>query len=344
MNRPQPDGSELLLEVQRLAIELAGRVLLDVGVPVTTARARLVALHAQDVDAAASEAARAHARACVEVADRCLDVERSVRAVASRLRTLHGPGVRASTLAYVALVARGTLEERDVRAALREPARVLGLEEVELDAILAKDAAALVDPDVAAALERLGVGADDTEEALRTAYRAAARAHHPDRHTQAGLEATDAAREEMARVNIAHARLQAWLAAGRPRRAARPAGATQASRAPADMRAPPGAPRLRGWHVALLATVVLGGGWLSTLSEDVPTAIEAAFSGPGTVDVRCGAHGGSGHAVRLHLPAATTCAVRDPEVAGRHAVVLVDRSGRWRCFGGVPGCARDGAR
>jgi hypothetical protein len=336
-----PDAA--LLEVQRLAIELAGRVLLDAGIPAETARARLVALHAQDVESGAGEPTRAHARACVAVARSCLDVDRSVRALATRVRTLHGPGVRASTLAYVALVARGALPEGEVRHALIEAARTLGLEDADVDRVLARDDAAMVDPDVAAALERLDVGTDVSEDALRRAYRAAARAHHPDRHAQGGADAAEAAREEMARVNAAHERLVAWIAAGRPRRTARPADRPPQQTAPWAPAPTPGG--LRPWHVAVLAALVLGGGWLATKAQDAPPdAIIARFSGPGRVEVRCGARTARGDAAQLRLPAATTCGVRDPEVPERHAEVLVDRDGHWRCFGRTPGCTRDGAR
>lgn len=340
-------ANDELLEVQRLAIEYAARTLVDAGVPEVRAIELLVALHADD---AATPEAAAHAEACAAHARRCLDVERPSRAVAARLRTLHARPVLEMVLAFVLLVLRGALAPAAARAALDEPGRWLGLRDEEIARAAARfdreGDAGVLDPDVAASLERLGVDADVTEDALKRAHRALVRAHHPDRFAHAGEAAAEAAREQMARANVAHDRLKAWIEAGRPRlrlALARPATPPVPDLAPIV----PARPRLQGWHVALLAGSVLGGGlWMGAsgaprsvtrpevVSAVAPTVVFRLDDvTPGSLDVRCLQGGGSAREVTVALRGPESCRVATLSAPPRVAMIEVRRPGRWRCFG-----------
>ncbi len=85
--------------------------------------------------------------------------------------------------------------------------------------------------------EVLGVRQDVTQEELRRAYIAAARAHHPDRHRSAGPGAAAAAEDRMRTIN------EAWAVLGDPssRRTydLRLAAATERADAEAQRRRPP---------------------------------------------------------------------------------------------------------
>jgi hypothetical protein len=257
-------------------------------------------------------------------------------------------------LAFVLLVLRGALPPAAARAALDEPGRWLGLRDEEISRAAARfdrdEDAGVLDPDVAASLERLGVDADVTEDALKRAHRTLVRAHHPDRFVHAGEGAAEAAREQMARANVAHDRLKAWIEAGRPRlRLARARPPTSPVTdfpplTPAPLTAPP---RLQGWHVVLLAGSVLGGGlWMGVAGvEQAPPRRQEAVNAPaavvfrlddtatGSLDVRCLGGGGTAREVTVALRSAESCRVATTSVPPRVAMVEVRHPGRWRCFG-----------
>jgi DnaJ-domain-containing protein 1 len=310
--------------------------------PLGAAVEQLVALHAADARDARD---RAHAKLCAEAARACTAVNRSVRAVATRLRALHGRSVLEATLLYALLVARGALPPEAALAALGEAARLLGFGPAELRALAARFEAAgesALDPDVAASLDRLGVSSDVTEEALRAAYRAAVRAHHPDRVTRRGGEALEAARVATVEINVAHDRVRAWIEAGRPVRKVR-------ARASAPPPAPPDVPvtsrpfQLRGRHVLVLAVLVLAGGVLvgrraprdGAFPTRTPGNFEVRFRAGGAeaLEVRCGHQEARGAQVTLHLPAPLTCSVRAGEgVSERRAELKATSAARWLCF------------